>query len=74
MRIERSDLELLLDLGNGFQVLTLFPSGRLKIEVQKEGEANRSFFISFPSETQANAWINYFFKEFGELEYRRTVH
>jgi hypothetical protein len=74
MRFNRLDMELLLDLKDGFQTLVMLPSGQLKIEVQKESGENRSLCISFPSETQANIWVNTMFKEFGELEYHRTVH
>jgi hypothetical protein len=74
MRLDRSDVELLLDAKDGFQVLTMHPSGRLEIEVLKEDGEKKALFIKFPSEGQANAWVNTVFKEFGELERRRTIH
>jgi hypothetical protein len=67
-------MELLLDLKGGYQTLVMLPSGQLKIEIQKQSGENRSLCISFPSEVQANAWVNTMFKEFGELEHRHTVN
>ncbi|MDR2105357.1 MAG: hypothetical protein LBP51_06355 [Deferribacteraceae bacterium] len=74
MRLDQVDIELLLDLKDSFQTFVVLPTGQLKIEVQKESGENRSVCICFPSERLANAWVNTMFKEFGELEYHRTIN